>query len=190
MFRTHKTTRFTERTGLTLVSIYTIGDGNCLIHAILGAVSPEYQQADRDGKIAMAIDFRKRWFEYIIAHWAELDDLVKAAMDTLVYTDSHDQLQPNTTAMLNYTTWLYVGAVEPLLSRHSHIRINWATWRPGTTEEIIFPMASPDSYHHNIYIINTGDHFETLAVSDGARLHTQVHGNTTVHRELMTMHYS
>lgn len=185
MFRTHRTTHFTERTGLTLVSINTIGDGNCLIHAILGAISPEYHRMDYRGKVAMAIDFRKRWFDYIITHWNELDDLTKAAMDTLVYEDSHGVLQPNTNAMLNHTVWLYAGAIEPLLSQTSHIRINWATLQRGQADEIVFPMASPDSYHHNIYIINTGGHFETLAVYDGVNYHTHVHGNTEVHRSLM-----
>lgn len=189
MFHRYNTLRFTERTGLHVVGIPTIGDGNCLIHAILGAISDVYNRLDYRGKVALATNFRTVWFQHIVAHWDEIDVLAKAAMDTLVTEDSNGNLIPNVTAMLDYRVWLYTGSIEPLLFQDSHIRINWATLQSSRDEQIVFPMATPDSFHRNIYILNTGGHFETLAVYDGVHYHTHVHGNTEVHRALMDNTY-
>lgn len=49
--------------GMNLFKIGTIGDGNCLIHAILYLTSSEYRKLNKNGKIAMAIKKREELAE-------------------------------------------------------------------------------------------------------------------------------
>lgn len=168
---------------IKVVRIPTIGDGNCLFHALLTAIDYRYNTLNYSQKVSYAAMIRKGVFESINEAWSTIGNEFKLGLLDLTKEDGTLDMVKAT----NYSYFLESEAATVIMNIFNmdvnttlllDSRING-----GSDLNFISKIHNPSRYQ--IYIGGNTAHFETVAIWDGTRYLTVLKGDSPYHQALM-----
>lgn len=168
---------------IKVVRIPTVGDGNCLFHALLTAIDYHYNTLSYSEKVSYAAKVRRGVFESINEAWGSLTNEFKLGLLDLTKEDGTLDMVKAT----SYTYFLESEAATVIMNIFN-IDVNTTLLldsrvNGGSDLNFISKINNPSRYQ--IYIGGNTAHFETIAIWDGTRYLTALKGDSPYHRALM-----